>query len=113
MCQDIFAQIENLFQYNFRYVVSKKWFHESTIRLPLVSGTPSPSQIANSTELDERLSDKCMKDLMGTSSKNEKCTVADDCWQVMNSEGTFGYTTTHQVLFFLLGISLGKCRREM
>ncbi|XP_066930381.1 UPF0764 protein C16orf89 homolog isoform X1 [Clytia hemisphaerica] len=93
---------------SFRYIVDKKWFHESNTRLPLVAEAPSSSQIVKANdELDEKFSDKCMKGLLGTSSTKKKCTVEDDCWSVMNKEGNFGYTITHQALFFMLGISLG------
>eukprot|EP00111_Clytia_hemisphaerica_P018320 TCONS_00054210-protein len=92
---------------SFRYIVDKKWFHKSNTRLPLVAEAPSSSQIVKANdELDEKFSDKCMKGLLGTSSTKKKCTVEDDCWSVMNKEGNFGYTITHQALFFMLGISL-------
>ena len=109
---------------SFKFIVSSSWFYEREIRrnpLTIKELFKAEEQLSRNTgvsggqdntggdggdTLTEEFSDKCMKDLMGTS-MNTKCTIADDCWQVMNSFGYTGYTLTHQSLFFILADVIG------
>ena len=62
---------------------------------------------------NEETSDRCMTELTGTakgSAFGQPCQISDECWDLMlpASEGTQGYTLTHQALFFQLGEIQGR-----
>lgn len=71
----------------------------------------------NGKNFNERISDKCMTELMGTAAgQKNSCNVSVDCLKIMTSPKLRHYGNTHQVLYFLLGFETG-CRhileREM
>ena len=112
----ILAKENSQYLKSFKFIVSSSWFYERhLLRKPISLEQLSRFEVeikrrdkddSGGDTLNEQFSDKCMKDLMGTSGK-PKCTVADDCWKVMNSFGHTGYTITHQSLFFILADVIG------
>lgn len=86
-----------------------KWKGKST----LVDGGGS----LDGNNFNEKISDKCMTQLMGTSvGQKNPCNVSVDCLKIMTSPKLRNYGNTHQVLYFLLGFET-RCRhileREM
>ena len=97
----------------FRPIVNSRWFYKRKLRPPRKDFFIPMATMNEDTEeifdLDEETSDACMKDLMGTSHAGGRCLVNDFCWNAMSRrQGSFGYTLTHQALFFILADVVGK-----
>ncbi|XP_069134715.1 UPF0764 protein C16orf89 homolog [Argopecten irradians] len=65
---------------------------------------------------DEDKGDACYARLLGTyeagGSRIEKCNVTTKCIEMMTSEGTSGYVTTHQLLYFII-METVNCRGKV
>ncbi|KAL4237389.1 hypothetical protein ACF0H5_002107 [Mactra antiquata] len=58
--------------------------------------------------LDEKQSDKCMSELIGSHKTNGKpCDISRKCVEIMSSPGLLGYGNTHQILWTMLAEKAG------
>ena len=85
---------------SFEPVIDKRWYYQQSLR-KVDQGLISQSLIHD--DIDEEISDGCMKDLMGTQmNQNQGCVISDNCWTMMYPKGAIGYLLTHQALFFII-----------
>ena len=54
---------------------------------------------------NEKESDLCLRELVGTSNKSEgkKCRISKQCWAFMTSPNRVGYSLTHEILYLQIG----------
>lgn len=89
----------NEYSRGFRPIINTRWYYQRHVRPPVKEMIETVQAVR---DLDEDVSDECMKDVLGTSFSNTRCLVNDTCWDLMSEHGTFSYTLTHQGLFFIL-----------
>lgn len=97
------------YYYRFKDIVDKPWgfFNEFGYRR-LPEGEVKPTKITDvNSYLDERISDKCMSEVLGTNSNHTECLFTLTCRKAITDLNQVGYGATHQILFLTLALMHG------
>ena len=94
----------------FKPIVDKPWTIFDDFRRLKNKSTLSNGHVFRGKSFDEKSSDKCMSEMIGTGAHDTSpCHVSLDCLKLMTNSKTKRYGNTHQILYFLLGDQTG-CR---
>ncbi|XP_072027861.1 UPF0764 protein C16orf89 homolog [Amphiura filiformis] len=66
-----------------------------------------PPSHSNSELLKEKTTDDCFAELLGSSKSSQgSCSTSKRCWDLMSAPGYDGYSLTHQILYFQIGLKM-------
>ncbi|XP_046844707.1 UPF0764 protein C16orf89 homolog [Xenia sp. Carnegie-2017] len=94
----------------FKPMVDKPWkFYRAFQfnKLPAWNVVNVSTFIHEDDDWSKTLSNRCITEVMGTNINRTKCKASADCFKAITNQNSFGYGTTHQVLFLSLAIMFG------
>ena len=89
-----------------KHAVDESQFHSQALPKAPENAELVQAKQGRGAQLDEKASDKCMSEVMGTDANN-RCGITPGCLNMMTRGGTSSYMLTHQLLFFSLGRNFG------